>query len=142
MIYLAAPFWHANRGIREARQYAMGIILSWFVSQDRIAFSPLSHAETASRFDRASEKQWFDLGKFFLKISTRFIIVQLPGWEESKGIKKETQFWVDSGGNVEFFDPQIYLDGQSYLAASCNLWEYIGGKSNRNRKHPAEYHLR
>lgn len=109
--YLAIPYSHKDLQVREYRAYVADAITAKLAKEGRIIYSPISSWHHISiRFGLATD--WAACAKAdkeFLKLSSRIIVVCLPGWQESIGVQAEIQEAKLLGKPVEYLDPESYL---------------------------------
>jgi hypothetical protein len=58
-----------------------------------VVFSPIAHSHGISRFVKNHDHDfWMDQDLPFLNHADKMIVLTLPGWEESRGIKQEIEW--------------------------------------------------
>lgn len=101
-IYLAAPYSHNPAlGFQEASRAAARLM-----DAGNIVFSPLSHSHPIAQIgemDALDQGFWLRQDLPFLKDSDVLVVLQLPGWEISKGVRRE----IDYAGSLQI--PVVFL---------------------------------
>ena len=93
MIYLASPHWAPSKELREERALAARSLTAHFLKLGSAVFSPINHNHWLGLdLDHA---MWLDLDKQYLRHCSHIYVAQLPGWENSKGIKIELALAID-----------------------------------------------
>lgn len=91
MIYLASPYSHADSGVREHRYRAACSTAAALISNGTRVFSPIAHSHgIALCMERAESFEfWSQFDLEMLSHCSMLMILTLPGWEHSAGIKAE-----------------------------------------------------
>ena len=156
MHYLAAPYSHDSRHVREARVQLCNLLLFYLAHgihkgempsvfeglktcRTDAIFSPLSHTEGAAEVASGAKGAWKNAeGMWFRNSfahavtasntpSGRIVVLELPGWEESKGVTKERALFSASRSfHVSFEKITDFLaevlgedDGEMLWMVSC-----------------------
>ena len=102
-IYLAAPYSHPDKSIREHRVEMVNRKAADLMTQGNLVFSPLSHSHPISQYCTANPCDhdfWLKQDLWILAICDEMHILCLNGWAESKGIKAEIDFAEKHGISV------------------------------------------
>lgn len=95
-IYLACPYSHnPMRGFIESSKAAARLM-----EAGNVVFSPISHSHPVAvhgGLDAMDQAFWLRQDLPFLKESDVLMVLQLPGWECSKGVKRE----IDYAGELQ-----------------------------------------
>lgn len=88
MIYVAAPFWHDDEKIRQARRQAAILYSERLFFKGKLFYSPLLYSE---RFAEKKQKEnfWLSHGLKMVEVCTIMHVLCLDGWEKSSGIQGE-----------------------------------------------------
>lgn len=66
-------------------------------------YSPIVHWHPISLFmDRRPTEFWIELNRPHMKIAQGLIIVQLPGWDKSEGIRREQKIFEQLGKPIRY----------------------------------------
>lgn len=98
IIYLAAPYTHEQLIVMEDRYVVMNKITARLITEQDavIPHSPISYTHRISHHcDPAFD--WYAWDKQYLARCDGMIVVKLDGWEESDGVKIETDFCMENG---------------------------------------------
>jgi len=89
--YLACPYSHPSSEIRAMRYEMVNKVAGKLISDGRIIFSPISHSHSiqVSSTDTDSWDKWSVQDFAFLDVSKRLLVLTLPGWNKSRGVKDE-----------------------------------------------------
>ena len=89
LIYLASPFAHPSAAVREARLEAVRHVCGKMIDEGRIVLSPLVYAGELAQRGFHAPQGWYAWDLQFLARADELLVLQLPGWEESKGVLVE-----------------------------------------------------
>jgi hypothetical protein len=106
MIYVASPYSHPDKKIQEERYVLVSKACAELVSKGYIAFSPITYGHTLIGFkDMPGDwKFWNNFCISFLEKCETMIVLTIPGWEESVGIKEEIEFAKKNNIKVFYWD--------------------------------------
>lgn len=113
-IYLAAPYTHKSRRVMRKRFIAANKLAAYLYDNGHNVYSPLTHSVLISHYTKAQtddSEYWVDRVAQFIKSCDTFVVLQLPGWEESQGIAKETRIAKSLGMPVVYWTPEPELLG-------------------------------
>lgn len=107
MIFLASPYSHPDPRIREARYCAAAQATASLIRQGRVVYSPIVHSHPLARdFGLPDDVAfWLKHSLSMVAIASRLIILQVDGWQESKGIAEERYMAVTMGKKIEYMQP-------------------------------------
>ena len=99
LTYLAAPYRHPEKSVRDARLEAVSRVASELTEIDRRVFCPLTYAASLleNGFDLRDDEWWYDYDLGWLSHCAELVVLMLPGWSESKGVRLEieaAESWV------------------------------------------------
>ena len=91
MIYLAVPYSHKNKNVRELRFEIANMVTAILIRSGAIVYSPISHTHPVDKYMKG-DFGWVEFDFNFLKHCKKLVILRLPGWKESEGIKREMEY--------------------------------------------------
>lgn len=104
--YLACPYSHKIPEIMDFRFRAVTMYAGELIQRGHVVFSPISHShEMAKYIDSECSTDWTFWEKqdfAFLELSSRLIVLALPGWAESRGVTAEVNKAIDLGIPIEY----------------------------------------
>ena len=89
LIYLASPYAHSSATVREARLEAVRYVCGRMVSEGKIVLSPMVYTGELALRGVHPPQGWYAFDLQFLARADELVALQLPGWEESKGVLVE-----------------------------------------------------
>ena len=94
VIYLASPYFATSEDLMEQRYLAAIDAVAHLLQQRRWVYSPIVHChELAKRCGLPRDFTfWRDYNFAMLDCANEFCVLQLPGWEESKGVAAESAY--------------------------------------------------
>jgi hypothetical protein len=87
-VYIASPYWHSQKLIREKRAVSVLALQSKLMQEDIAVFSPIVQGHFILK-NFISCFDWIDYDLRLLPGFTKLLVYELSGWEESKGVKQE-----------------------------------------------------
>lgn len=100
-IYLASPYSHELAAIREHRFQAVSKVAALLMADNSnlIIFSPIAHSHTIAvvgGLDGSWEK-WAEFDLRMINACDALLLLQISGWQSSKGMRAEVDYAVDKG---------------------------------------------
>lgn len=95
MIYLASPYSHPDQLVRKTRYLLAMQCCAALINGSRAhVWSPIVHCHImAEDYDLPTDAEfWKEYGFDFLRRADKMLILAIPGWNESKGVKMEMEF--------------------------------------------------
>lgn len=110
--YLGLPYSNKNNYMLHYRAEISNKIAVELTKQGRIIFAPISAwHHIAMKYDMPTDfEYWAKLDEAFIKVSKKVLIIDLPGWKESTGVKFELTLANKYNKIVEHIDPRDYLE--------------------------------
>jgi hypothetical protein len=104
LVYLACPYTHPDPRVRVDRFLTVSRVAGSLMRQGMHVFSPITHSHPiAEMVEMPWEWEfWEDQDKAFLRQCSRLIVLQLPGWEASRGVNAEIKIAESLGIPVEY----------------------------------------
>jgi len=103
MIYLASPYTHPDRDVREIRFRAVCAFAAEMMRQGRHVFSPIAHTHPIAAHGLPGDWAfWESYDRDMIARCDEVAVLCLPGWEESKGVRAEIAIAVDLGLPVRY----------------------------------------
>ena len=103
--YLAAPYSHPDPEVKTQRLEDVAKAAAQLFSKGVWVFSPLTHNMTIDAY--GIHGNWQQWGEFDLEMMARcdaLLILKLPGWEDSKGVRDEITYAKKIGLPIEEID--------------------------------------
>jgi hypothetical protein len=89
LVYLASPYAHPSAAVREARLEAVRYLCGQMVNQGRIVMSPLVYLGELAYKGVHPPQGWYAFDLQLLARCDEMLVLQLPGWEDSRGVLVE-----------------------------------------------------
>lgn len=105
--YLSSPYTHPDPAVREARFKAANKAAAQLMLAGHAVFAPISHSHPIDLEFGAPQSGafWKAQDIPLLRHAARMVVLQLPGWHESKGIAWEIEMARSLNIPVEFMEP-------------------------------------
>ena len=88
-IYLASPYAHPSPAVREARLEAARYVCGQMVDAGKIVMSPLVYLGELAYKGVHPPQGWYAFDLQLLARCDELLVLQLPGWEDSRGVLVE-----------------------------------------------------
>ena len=89
MVYLASPYAHLSPAVREARLEAVRFVCGSMVDEGRIVMAPLVYLGELAFKGVHPPQGWYAFDLQLLARCDELVVIQLPGWEDSRGVLVE-----------------------------------------------------
>lgn len=95
MIYLGSPYFDESPVIRWERRDAAGRVAADLIRRGLTVFSPIVHCHEISTIHNLPTdfQFWRPYCLHMLDLAEQFYILELDGWQESKGLTAEALHW-------------------------------------------------
>lgn len=102
-IYLASPYSDKSRTVRHGRYLQVAETTAELLRQGLHVYSPIVHChELAERHNLPKDFAFWEKYNFaMLEQASALHILELEGWEQSKGVRGEIQFAVKTGITIQ-----------------------------------------
>lgn len=107
-VYLGQPYTHINPDIQSGRYHrALSFVAENTKLNSPTIYSPIIHFHNISLFYKLPHAAdwWWPQNLAMLQHASELWILQLPGWEDSKGLEKEIQWAQDHDMPIEYYLP-------------------------------------
>jgi hypothetical protein len=132
LIYLASPYTHPDKAVRETRYYEACRCAAWLMLNGYgQVFSPISHSHGIYQADTRtgqSYEHWVELDELMIGVADCLMVLRINGWEESKGVNREVEVARRLGKPVGHIEPV----GKSYSVTGVNIVLRIKYEDNNN----------
>lgn len=109
-LYIASPYTHDDPMIRQRRYEKALEFTAWLATKYRMwSFSPIvhSHNMVAQSDPKFMHDFWMDWGKAMLIPSKGVVVLQIPGWQDSKGVDLEIG-WAREMGHPIYMSQMLW----------------------------------
>ena len=108
--YLAAPYSHPDPDVRRARYESATAAAAALTRRGTIVFSPLTLTHPmdvllAREGETLGSDYWVAFDEAFMELCSEIVVLRLDGWEQSKGVNSELEFFRTRGRRITFIDP-------------------------------------
>lgn len=105
MIYLASPYTSDQQNIQHERYHYACRAAAKLMQQGYVVFSPIAHSHGIARFIKGHDNDfWMEQDLPFLDYADKVVVLTLPGWQESKGVKHEIAYAKALDIPIEYID--------------------------------------
>ena len=128
LIYLAAPYRHPSKPVRDARMEAVGRVAAGLTNIDRRVFCPLMYAKALIEhgFRHRDDRWWYDYDVGWLPCCEELVVLKLSGWAESEGVRIEVKFAESLGIRITYLEMPTRFTGLT-LERSAELRRRLSG---------------
>jgi hypothetical protein len=126
LIYIATAYSHPLSPVMTSRYWKVTEFAAAGINEGFVLYSPITHCHPMARkFKMPKDFQfWRDFNHRMIDNCTEMVVLQLPGWEDSKGVKDEMEYCEISGKDYLTFLPESDL-GEVYSEACRVFWRKL-----------------
>ena len=108
MIYLASPYSHAQREVRERRFEMACRATAQLIHSGQPAFSPIVHSHPLVRFGLPTDWEfWQRCDRALMSCCREIVVLQHDGWRESRGVQAEIDLAIDMDLPVRYLPAEM-----------------------------------
>ena len=106
MIYLASPYTSDDPAIEKERFEQAAEAAAALLSAGHLVFSPIAHGHPIAQHGRfpGNWDAWEAMAIWHIKRCSKLVVLKIPGWSQSTGIKAEVQIAAKYKKPVEPMD--------------------------------------
>lgn len=106
MLYLASPYSHDEASVREYRYRAACRATATLLQFGEHVFSPIVHSHPLVEFGLPNNWEfWSKVDREHIERCDALYILTMPGWSESNGVKRETEWAKELDMPIYHLDP-------------------------------------
>jgi hypothetical protein len=107
LVYLACPYSHPDKGVMQERFIAVNRAAAKLMREGVFVFSPISHSHPIHECgDVPGDWEfWKQYDYTILRHCKEMIVLRLPGWIKSVGVRAEMKYMKDRRRPIRFMDP-------------------------------------
>jgi Domain of unknown function (DUF1937) len=107
IIYLACPYTHPNPGVRAERFRLATEAAAKLIRQGHIVYSPITMSHPldlvlAGDTNTLGSDYWVQYDKAFMAVCAEMIILEIDGWDQSSGIRREIEYFRSHGKPISW----------------------------------------
>ena len=104
-VYLASPYSHQDASMREARYSAARDATAWMLAQRIWVYSPIVHCHELCKVQKlpTDAAYWQDYNFAMLRSAKELVVLNIPGWLDSKGVAAEIDFARQRNIHIRMF---------------------------------------
>jgi hypothetical protein len=111
IIYLACPYTDSDKSVREARFNLATEAAADLIREGHIVFSPITMTHPidvvlAGEDATLGSDYWVAFDKTFMDMCSEMLVLQVDGWDQSKGIQREMEYFKAQGKPVNLLVPE------------------------------------
>jgi len=109
IIYLASPYTSPITGLRTQRYSLVTEVAAHLIRKGDIVFSPITMTHPIDQFMAGADATlgsdyWVDFDEAFMEFCSEMLILKIPGWDESSGVRREIDFFQQATKPIHFVE--------------------------------------
>lgn len=118
IIYLACPYTDPNKDLREQRFHAATEAAAALIKRGHIVFSPITMTHPidvvlGKGVGTLGSDFWVTFDEAFMDKCSEMVILQIDGWQRSRGIAREIEFFIRQQKPISFMTDKYEIIPQS-----------------------------
>jgi len=124
LYYLATPYTHPEHYMMVARHFMVNKVGAKLIQEGKYIYSPISHTHPIAEVGELPRGWdfWEGYDRVMLQACTNLIVLRLPGWEESTGVRAEIKIAKELGLPTEYIDYDLKPDYDSMVSWALNYY--------------------
>lgn len=110
LTYLASPYTHESSRVRQNRYEAVCRVAGRLMRDGHLIFSPIAHSHAIAEMCELPTDWhfWQEHDHAMLSACEKLIVLQLPGWDLSVGVRAEIKIAEELGIPVEYMKFEVF----------------------------------
>lgn len=109
IVYLACPYTHSDPDVRKERFDKATVAAAYLISRGQVVYSPITMTHPidvvmAKEAGTLGSEFWVRFDEAFMATCSRIVVLRIPGWDLSNGVRREIRWFEDAGQPVEYLD--------------------------------------
>ena len=105
LLYLAQPYSHPDPAVVAARAQAGVSAAVWLINNGQIVYSPIAQSQALEAAGAAPAAGWYGYDLAVLRRCQGLLVLELPGWQHSAGVRMEIAAALALDLPIRFADP-------------------------------------
>ena len=105
LIYLASPYTHKNEAVREYRFLVARYFTITSLRNHQPIFSPIVYGKDMERQIGTDYLSWQAINDAMIRACSEFWVLQIDGWEDSKGVRHEIKLAKALRKPITYLEP-------------------------------------
>lgn len=115
IVYLACPYSHPDMAVRIARFEDSARAAAHLIHQGIFVYSPITMTHPidlvmASENETMGTDYWVDFDEAFMDVCSEMLILTLPGWQKSRGIQREIDYFQAAGKPIGYLNKRSSME--------------------------------
>lgn len=111
LVYLACPYTHDDPLVRQNRFMAANGMAARLLHRGIMVFSPITHSHLLAAYGfPPGWDYWEPWGREYLAVCKAMVLLRLPGWEDSIGVRAEMEIMCEADKPIYFVDHDGPID--------------------------------
>jgi hypothetical protein len=106
--YLACPYTHAEEHMHQQRYEQVTAVAAELMRRGHVIYSPITSMHYLARKLKANEIDWLQHDLAILARCDKLIVLQLDGWRDSVGLKREIEFATEKNIPITYIWPSNF----------------------------------
>lgn len=104
MIYLGSPYTHQSKEVMEQRYIEACKVSAKLMLEGKRVFSPIAHSHAIAQHGLPIDNHafWMYQDAWFLDHCESMMVLKLPGWAESRGLRHEIETFEALDKPIEY----------------------------------------
>lgn len=102
--YLAGPYSSVHIHIRDRRYHQISFVAAKLIQRGELVYSPITACHSlAMDYELPTDAEfWLRQNLTFLSRCDKLLVLQLEGWEQSEGLRREIEFATEHNIPIEY----------------------------------------
>ena len=110
IVYLACPYTHPDKKVREERFQAATHAAAQLINSGLIVYSPITMTHPLDLVmgggtETLGSEYWVAFDEAFMDFCSEMVVLQIKGWDESEGIRREIEYFLAKAKPIRFLNP-------------------------------------
>ena len=107
LVYLACPYTHPDPATRLSRFNFATHAAATLIRRGHIVYSPITMTHPidvvmAGDAGTLGSDYWVRFDEAFMKVCSRIVVLAIDGWQDSRGVKREIEYFQIQGKPISF----------------------------------------